>query len=343
MLLKNYNKSSFLMIVLFCLMVVIFGFNKGNADFENYKTMYESLSDNSSYIYNYYFKNLDIGFRYIFLLFYTLNFSYESMLFTLSLVGLFFILNFIRKFSINGHIALLLYLIFPFILDIVQIRTFVAMIFSIYSIQYLVNSSRKSFIIYFMGIVVASLFHISSIVFLLFYIVKIKKSTTFKLLVITLNIFLYIILFIIFSGYNIPIINNVSYFDSRTSIFTIMFYSVFVISNFIMLKKIDEDYGFNIHYIKRISFITLLFFLPLVSFHTDFFRLYRSILIIFYIIFSNNIVKSYRSKLSLYNLSYILIHFTFSFITFSFIYYEGVFEDIINQNLIIEFFMNIFS
>lgn len=159
-------------ILIFIIMWILFAFSTGNADYSVYRMNYESISNDFH----------DVGYNLLVLVFNYLGFSYQAFLAFFSLLGLLLIANTILKFSAQPTKVLLLYCIFPFFFDIVQIRNFIAMAIVLYAIRYLLVFSRKNFIKYCACILIAYSFHTVALFYFVFLFAYMKNTKTiFKL------------------------------------------------------------------------------------------------------------------------------------------------------------------
>ena len=72
----------------------------------------------------------------------------------------------------NKHLGIALYMGYPFFMDVIQIRNFVAISIVIYSLRYLISKDRMDIFKYIMLVLIASSVHIISMIFLFFLIYK---------------------------------------------------------------------------------------------------------------------------------------------------------------------------
>lgn len=73
-------------------------------------------------------------------------------------------------------IALAAYLCFPFFWDVTQVRNFYAMSIILFGMRYLLNDQRASASKYAIAILCASLFHLTSLFYLLFLLAKVRSK-----------------------------------------------------------------------------------------------------------------------------------------------------------------------
>lgn len=174
LLLRANNKvlitlSYFLMIILFC-------FNLTNADreiYENRLANYDSMIGLTETGYYYLMElftkcNLDIQYLYI----YT-GFFYLSTLFYIT-----------SKLSKNQGIVISSYMIGAFLLDVVQLRFTLSLTFVLWGFYYMlsVKSMKFRILLFSSFIVIATLFHSSSLIYLAFGVAFFRKELFYKLL-----------------------------------------------------------------------------------------------------------------------------------------------------------------
>ncbi|WP_313893775.1 EpsG family protein [Psychrobacillus sp.] len=162
------KKFSLSFIFLFIIMWLLFGGNTWNADYANYSRLYNDISEFSS-------RNTEVGFYIFSKICSLMGLSYNTFLMIYSLVGMLLIASTIKKYSNNDTLALMLIFIFPFLIDIVQIRNFMAMAILIYSIPYLVSGKLKDLLKYIFFIFLAFCFHKTALFYLILLLTKIKS------------------------------------------------------------------------------------------------------------------------------------------------------------------------
>lgn len=128
----------------------------GNNDFKTYNDAYMHITDANSQFELLYVAISDI--------FFGMGLPYQVFLFCISFVALALIGSTVYRYSYKPEIVLLLYFVFPFIIDATQIRNFVSMAICIYSFRFLVDKNSYWIINYYLGITIALLFHSATIV-----------------------------------------------------------------------------------------------------------------------------------------------------------------------------------
>ena len=139
---------------------ILFGWSYGNADYANYLYKYshiDSLGNN--------FEILDVGVTKLSNL---VGLDYKHFLILFSAIFIIAIFYFTKKNTENWCFVIALYTISPFMLDVVQIRNSMALIFIWLGLDALINYKRKIDLVRFVScVIVASMFHSASIIFLL--------------------------------------------------------------------------------------------------------------------------------------------------------------------------------
>lgn len=165
------KRSRFIYIILFIFLWSIMAFTYGNADEDIYISRYqypEIWENQTEFLYMMIIK---------FSLF--LGLSYQSFKSLIVLVQLCLISSTILKFSKCPNIVILLYSIFPFVVDVAQMRNALATSIMIFSLQFLMNTDKnnrlflsKNEIKFIICIIIASFIHTASIIWLLLLIAK---------------------------------------------------------------------------------------------------------------------------------------------------------------------------
>lgn len=142
----------------------------GNNDYKTYQDAYFHITDSNDHFELLYVAISDI--------FFGMGFSYQVFLFCISFVALILMSSTVYRYSYKPEMVLLLYFIFPFIIDATQIRNFIAMAISIYSFRFLVDKDKYWIINYYLGLTIALFFHTASIVLFIIPILMCFKGYT---------------------------------------------------------------------------------------------------------------------------------------------------------------------
>lgn len=223
---KNRYRLPITLVVI--ILWLIMGANTKNPDFYTYSINYVPNRIGS-----------DVGYSLLIKIFSSIGFSYSTFRMIISFMGIFLISRTINKLVINKSAFYLLYLLYPFIIDVVQIRNFLVMSILIYSIPYLLTESKTDRIKFGVFILIASTLQLTAIFYLpILFIEKIRKNNLLKI-IISSSIFM-----IIMVSINKPLLNEFSQvllqlgdFDQR-----ILIYS-----------KIQTNYGFLLLWVLQLS------------------------------------------------------------------------------------------
>ena len=148
---KNpYVKTVYIIDVLFLLfLIVAMGGNIGNPDSLAYVRYYNSQDLFSR----------DIGFGYLMKFFYGIGLDYYWFKLVIAVVGIVLINNTVKKY-IGGkfrRLVYILYFIYPFFMDVVQVRNFLGMTIFIYAYPLIIENTKKSLFHYWCLIFLAGL------------------------------------------------------------------------------------------------------------------------------------------------------------------------------------------
>ncbi|WP_176706032.1 EpsG family protein [Paenibacillus hemerocallicola] len=308
------KKSKVVFGVLFIFMWILFGWNTGNADYFGYEQTYYSLESYNGF--NVYFAEYEIGYRFVYKLAHAFGMNYNTFLIVYSLIGLMLISNTILKYSAKPSYVMALYLIYPFLMDIVQIRNFMSMAIIIFAARYLFSSRKGDLFRYVLFVLLAASFQVVGLFYLILLLAKVRARIKLVKWISLITIFLVLFLILLMSGIAIPILGGMAYLGTKTSITTQIGYLFYFIIGFLLVrfsyKKVRTledssssgkhvvDYSkMNMaNIILNINIIILCVY-PLVFFSTEFMRLYRNILLLNYILFSHIVVSGFASRLNM--------------------------------------------
>lgn len=306
------------------------------ADYEGYLQMYDAPNGNSSG--EYFLDQTEIGFRIFVYLGNYLNLKFDLFKSIVYLIFSIFLIKGLVKISDkSANLVLSLYLFYPLILDLVQVRHFMAMASFIYAISFFLVSFQKkevkikNYILF----IPTLLFHYSFVylVFLVFISNKLLSLVRGRNFVFK-NILLVIILFISVSVILFFLnVSNLTYFSTETSLNTKLFY-LFVYFLFYLIfilvrrsvKSYDNIYDFVLVYTSLLIGTTL----PMLFYHVEFFRFFRvELLILLTLMFS-----AVLSSTKIVDRFYIILIFTLYVILAIIVFYIYYLENLIFPLLI---------
>ena len=157
---KKRSKIGFYILLIW--MWILFSFNTNSADFEMYKGYYEL-----GRVYSSYYDGIEILYKISNDLGNLLNLNFIQFKMIYSGIALILLNIAIKRLTTNFSFALGCYFIFPYLIDIVQIRHFMASIIILLAITVLKDRDKKSYIKYYILNMIAIGFHNISIVFLI--------------------------------------------------------------------------------------------------------------------------------------------------------------------------------
>lgn len=315
-----FKKSKLLTYTMMLAAVILIGGSSLNADYYSYENNYFAIGNGLNSW------NFEIGFQWLNRLIFNLGFSYQQFRLIIALMGMLLIYKTIKKFTNNTAYVMALYLIYPLILDTIQIRNFLAMSIVIYGMRYII-CLNKQYLKYILTILLATSIHSTMAFYLAVLLVSLKNNRRMTFLVTSVSILSAILMPYLIKGMSFFVASEKinAYFFTETSMFTqagvflYFLYSIFIVkfmewklskrekgslinenkfSEGIVNRKLSKDsfktYEIDKKAITSINIIALLS-LPLVVNNLNFFRLYRNLFIINYIYYGFYLEKYKKS------------------------------------------------
>lgn len=299
------KESKALFYIIWLLLLLLLGGNTENPDRIAYVNSYEQTT------FGVFESSFEYGFQILCQIGTVLDLSYEQFIFVIAFIGLTLIASTIKLFTSNSAYALVLYSIYPFILDVVQIRNFLAMSIIIYGSRYILTY-KKEYIKYILCVIIASSVHISALFYFSGLAVAVKN---------TRKIFANVVIVTISSIYLMPIIlpqyavvtsieKIEAYTLTETSMLTkaaVIIYFVFSIAlvliarNLLNKARAEENplvknrlMEFDPEVVLKMNILCILLLYLLID-NLNFFRLYRNIFVLNYILFALCLCKMKKS------------------------------------------------
>lgn len=292
------KKKKILPVFLFVLMMLLFcqvmHSPTMRSDYDVYKYIYDEYwngrpiynFDNNAFFAHY---NFEPGYTLLSFIFARMHVPYNVYLALIFLACSVLYLQTIKKITHNYSYVLILYVLFYFLYDIQQVRNFVAYSIVLFGISYL---KEKKIWQYILIILIAALFHVSSLFFLIFLLTCKRDLKKYAKLVLELLIILVIILGILnFREINImnslvSLVYNGAYLDGKFNHWR-PFVILLHMGYFAYLsRKIDirvkNEWTRLIYEINVISFIII----PFLMVNMTFERLARPVLLLDYALFA---------------------------------------------------------
>lgn len=346
-LIKKESKIIFFAFLVY--LWILFAWNIGSADYYTYSYYYVQSVNEPLFTGVF---GVEPGFQLFAKFANLLGLNYNGFLCIYSAAGLLLIASTIVKFTKKFNMVLVLYFIFPFCLDVVQIRSFMAMAIMIFAVRFLAQNGNINIIKYVLMIFIAALFHNAAIAYLVLLLVRIRdKRKLFWTTCFLVGIVCVIVWLTAIFEINISVIERrQDYFVTRTSFATnLMIICLFafgaaiaiLIQKFILRQRslasteaaklsLDRD-------IMEMSSTQILFadvivkiniviwiILPLVVFSTEFMRIYRGILPLTYIAISYIAITKIRPNTKLVRVATEVAFVAFVLLMFWFWIYYGL-------------------
>ncbi|MGN1042051.1 MAG: EpsG family protein [Christensenellales bacterium] len=183
------KKNRFFLFAVIFIIWLLFALNNGNIDYANYKNEYDAIGMGNGSGY------FEIGFEFIMRIGGFLHMSYAVFLAVLATICVIFLYKIIGFFARNNTFVWILYLIYPFVFDVVQYRNLLAALICLYALRFIVGKDKLGVLKYVAHVLLAMTFHMSAIVYLLFLLIKIKNWKRLTVLCLIINVLMITALF----------------------------------------------------------------------------------------------------------------------------------------------------
>lgn len=335
---RYFNKKNIVFILLVLLSWIIYSTNTNNPDYSLLQQRYYS-------VYPQYFVTKPL-YGLLVLLFNLLHLPYSLFVCITSLFAIILLARYIYRHSSKKEFVWILYLFYPFLLDVVQTTNFLSFVIVLQGLDYLAVYNKKAIMKYIAIIIIASLIHPSSILYLLFLLAYIPKMTVNKIL----GIDALIILFLLGCILLVPllkyvdilngIISQLSYylvFSPSYIMGTILYLMlvIFLLVTCLFLKfKITNSWkDLGDDYQLKVLFV-MLCFVPLLLVGSEFVRYIRNMWIVAYCYLSGSFALKGPDKYIFILVSIVICSILFYKELFIFgNYFENVTIPILSDNL----------
>jgi len=304
-------------------MTILFSLNTNNSDYNNYLAIFAAcVQDVNS-------TNAGPAYRYLCNFSGKIGLNYNQMLLFIVFVCLILIITTIKKHTKNWNFVLVLYIIFPFFIDVVQVRNFIAMSIIVFSFNYLLSLKRGGNIKFVICVIIATLFHSVAIIYMVFLLAKIlsKKWLIFISLLGT-------IIGLTITSTDIPYrlalmflpISKVTFFTNTIGLgFGLLFNAIMQIASVVLVaysyhiiqvrskKNVKDKYYIDKQRLVNLVLKINIILLPIISlyyYNATFTRIYRNVFILNYIVFALTYIE-YQIKTKK-RFTYILIVFLYT-------------------------------
>nr|WP_281247596.1 EpsG family protein [Haemophilus paracuniculus] len=195
-----FKRNCLVKYLLISYIFILMAFNTYNADFENYQNMYNAIGNGTygGWI-------TDFGYVALVNLGNSFGLTYADFLIVYFGVTALLLLKIVNKYSAYPNAVLSLILLYPLFINIIQLRSFLALLIIVYALQYLTERNFKNIAKFITAIVLATSLHLSSIFFGILLIFFIRN----RVYILILGILAFILLIAI-SPFLVDLINTIS-------------------------------------------------------------------------------------------------------------------------------------
>lgn len=302
--------------------------NARNADYDNYLYTYQSINQGGEYYQ--FFENYEYGYRLAAELFNYLDFDYHGFRLVLIVVAL-VNLNYIYLKSESKSYLFSIFLIFSFLLEVVQIRNFVAMSFVLSGMTwYLTKAVPKSSdkIKLLLILLVGASFQNVALFYFVIAVVYFLKNFISKLKYL-IGVFLFLVFYFqreqiagAFSSFAYLV-----YFDTLTSLPTSIFFTaiILLLGSLLWMARNNLLFLHSIELFVFVFYSTSFLVFALTYFNVEFFRFFRNIMPMLGILLLHSKANSLALKKSIILLVSILLFYFFIY----YASYDGVLEPVL--------------
>jgi hypothetical protein len=286
----------------------LFAFNTYNSDYLGYEDHFKRIAS-ASFDKIFSVSNFEKGFILIMKLCSLIINDYRFCLMVIATASIVLIYISVREYADSPVLVLLFYFLYPFLLDVVQIRMCLASSIILFSIRFLTKSNKKNLIAYICCISLASTIHILSILAFAFLAVYIQNKRILVRICTITTIVLYVLIFTVPNIINIFPAAKQVYFTSRSGFVKLSFVWLLIS---IVMSIICHHFSSKIHGERRNLYVAItkvfvvsMMFAPFIVLTNNFYRAYRILFILFYcLIFSheNNLLTN-DNKVRIYQMS----------------------------------------
>lgn len=331
-----------LLLVSYCF--ILMAFNTFNADFINYNAMYVAMGEGT-----YTGKIREVGYAFFVVVANELGWSYQEFLIFFAGICSLLLLKIVLDYCEYPNPVLSMTLVYPLLINIIQLRFFLAFLIVLYSIRFLFQPSACNSLKYFCGIAVAATFHLSSLLYLILCLLLIKSKrrlVLFGLIIIILSIALSPWLYGIFDSLSADKLSEYSennYFTVNKLVrVMVLLLSSVAVAYLCMLIQKKKGFCKDVIFLQSAS---LLFFIGyiMVLISNEFERILRPAYFVLYVASFNLLFSRYHPIMNkiIYGILFSLL-MTMFFVYFFYFRYsndvmfeEAVFETLINNNSLI--------
>ncbi|MEQ6996726.1 EpsG family protein [Enterococcus casseliflavus] len=272
---------------------------------------------------------------------------------TIFIIVLYWFLSDVNLSIIHKGFVISLYFIYPFSMDLIQLRNTMSFIPILIGIKFLVANKKQSDVMFFFFLTLSVFLHYSGVFYIFLWIVKkinlkqtILVTSITILLISTLSNFKEILIYLaskIGAGSKITTVlsNAIMQQDDTINGTKYMMIITFIISILLLIYVYKKTLNHFVLYVIKLN-ILLLTIVPLLDYAVDLFRIQRYLLILVYVSLSyylvknsDNIYSKYSAKMLLFKIITLLVPICGLYIN---IVHSGiftiVFEPIFKNNIL---------
>lgn len=327
---------------------ILYAFSTDGPDYHVYEAWYNYTDTTNAVI-----TRFEIGFSTFLFICVRIGISYQQTLMLLSGIGFILISFSLLQYCKRPILAFLLYMFYPFIFDVVQIRNFISFAIVFFSIRYLRHFSKKNLVLYIALIILATSFHTSSIFYLFFLTAYMKEyKSIVRLSVLTAILIVGVSLIAPSFFYRLlNALGNEIYLESGSTYVKIIGYGLFALLAIVLmylyhfndsstLRIENNDIDVEKEYLCKLI-PALLITCVAIGVSSQAYRLFRNMSIIIYIVFLNDGVTHLNThvikgrSINILNTAYALffsIFFNIRQISFWSPLYEEMTKKVIESN-----------
>lgn len=162
-------------------MSVLMGFNTTNADYANYESMYITIGWGT-------YSGIVSDFGYISLvkLANLVGLNYADFLIFMAVCCVLVLWCGIKQYSQAPNAVLSIFLLYPFLINIIQLRFFLALVIVICLLKYLEERKAVNLVKFCIGLLIAISFHVSAVVFGVLVLFWVKSRLSFLVLALSM-------------------------------------------------------------------------------------------------------------------------------------------------------------
>lgn len=287
---KKTKRAHIFALLLIFLLIFLAAKNRENPDYIAYKWMYESRMQ------------VEIGWTFLEQLAINVGFQYDAFKSCIIIISFLLTYGGLVKLDVNENIIISLYAFYPFVMDAIQIRNFLATAILIYGYHFLIKNNKKGRIIFILLVLAASSIQSLFPIFLVLLWINQKNPTSARNKLIGIAVvssFIVLVLLKLFPGLvntiGLMLFNSrpdkIDYYVQNNVGFGFLIFGamhvLFTLGIYYCAKNNENATENEILLLKSIFWADLLLLctLPLLTIHIEFYRIYRNLCLLNFIAF----------------------------------------------------------